>query len=89
MWLAPKKNDEFEVPYAGRVLRTHSGKTLIVDDDGNETWVTDSEVGLVSIGIILRLRNSPIDIIHHHEVLNQVFATNRSSSRFMSRHKER
>lgn len=45
MWLAPKKNDEFEVPYAGRVLRTHSGKTLIVDDDGNEAWVTDSEVG--------------------------------------------
>lgn len=44
MWLAPKKNDEFEVPYAGRVLRTHSGKTLIVDDDGNEAWVTDSEV---------------------------------------------
>nr|XP_029708948.1 myosin-VIIa-like isoform X1 [Aedes albopictus] len=44
VWLAPKKNDEFEVPYAGRVLRTHSGKTLIVDDDGNEAWVTDSEV---------------------------------------------
>lgn len=45
VWLAPKKNDEFEVPYAGRVLRTHSGKTLVVDDDGQETWVEDSEVG--------------------------------------------
>ncbi|XP_065072621.1 myosin-VIIa-like isoform X2 [Ochlerotatus camptorhynchus] len=44
VWLAPKKIDEFEVPYAGRVLRTHSGQTLVVDDDGQETWVKDNEV---------------------------------------------
>ncbi|EDS33296.1 myosin vii [Culex quinquefasciatus] len=44
VWLAPKQNSEFEIPYAGRVLRTHSGKTLIVDDDGTESWVKDSEV---------------------------------------------
>ncbi|XP_062547434.1 myosin-VIIa-like isoform X2 [Armigeres subalbatus] len=44
VWLAPKNHDEFEIPYAGRVLRTHSGKTLIVDDDGQEVWVTDSDI---------------------------------------------
>uniref|UniRef100_A0A1Q3FYL2 Putative myosin class v heavy chain n=1 Tax=Culex tarsalis TaxID=7177 RepID=A0A1Q3FYL2_CULTA len=44
VWLAPKQNSEFEIPYAGRVLRTHSGKTLIVDDDGTESWVKDGEV---------------------------------------------
>lgn len=47
MWLTPKQNSEFEIPYAGRVLRTHSGKTLIVDDDGTESWVKDSEVRIV------------------------------------------
>ncbi|XP_058816281.1 myosin-VIIa-like [Topomyia yanbarensis] len=44
VWLASKQNNEFEIPYAGRVIRTHSGKTLIVDDDDNEVWVKDSEV---------------------------------------------
>ncbi|XP_053696662.1 myosin-VIIa-like [Sabethes cyaneus] len=44
VWLAPKLSNEFEIPYAGRVLRTHSGKTLIADDDGNEEWINDKEV---------------------------------------------
>ncbi|XP_058450683.1 myosin-VIIa-like [Malaya genurostris] len=44
VWVAPKQNSEFEIPYAGRVLRTDSGKTQIIDDDGKEVWVKDSEV---------------------------------------------
>ncbi|XP_055591765.1 myosin-VIIa-like [Uranotaenia lowii] len=45
VWLvAKKKNTEFDIPYAGRVVRTHAGKTLIVDDEGIESWVKDDEI---------------------------------------------
>ncbi|XP_052868505.1 myosin-VIIa-like [Anopheles cruzii] len=44
VWLQPKKKDEFELPYAGRVLRTHDGRTLVINDDGEEFWVKDGEI---------------------------------------------
>ncbi|XP_053673304.1 myosin-VIIa-like [Anopheles nili] len=44
VWLQPKQTSEFELPYAGRVLRTHEGRTLVVTDDGTELWVKDAEI---------------------------------------------
>ncbi|XP_058123713.1 myosin-VIIa-like isoform X2 [Anopheles ziemanni] len=44
VWLQQKNKDEFELPYAGRVLRTHEGRTLVVNDDGEEFWVKDKEI---------------------------------------------
>uniref|UniRef100_A0A182NTY9 Myosin motor domain-containing protein n=1 Tax=Anopheles dirus TaxID=7168 RepID=A0A182NTY9_9DIPT len=44
VWIQPKDKHEFELPYAGRVLRTHEGRTLVANDDGEEFWVKDAEI---------------------------------------------
>ncbi|XP_040163655.1 myosin-VIIa-like isoform X1 [Anopheles arabiensis] len=44
VWIQPKQKHEFELPYAGRVLRTHEGRTLVANDDGEEFWVKDAEI---------------------------------------------
>ncbi|XP_050076412.1 myosin-VIIa-like isoform X2 [Anopheles maculipalpis] len=44
VWIQPKHKHEFELPYAGRVLRTHEGRTLVANDDGEEFWVKDAEI---------------------------------------------
>uniref|UniRef100_A0A182W6G5 Myosin motor domain-containing protein n=1 Tax=Anopheles minimus TaxID=112268 RepID=A0A182W6G5_9DIPT len=44
VWIHPKHKHEFELPYAGRVLRTHEGRTLVTNDDGEEFWVKDAEI---------------------------------------------
>ncbi|XP_050087157.1 myosin-VIIa-like isoform X1 [Anopheles aquasalis] len=43
VWLQPKTSNEFALPYAGRVLRTHDGRTLI-NDGAEEFWVKDNEI---------------------------------------------
>ncbi|XP_035917611.1 myosin-VIIa-like isoform X1 [Anopheles stephensi] len=44
VWIQPKQKHEFELPYAGRVLRTHEGRTLVANDDGEEFWIKDAEI---------------------------------------------
>lgn len=44
VWVKPATKDIYELPFAGKVLRTDKEKSLVLDDDDKEVWVANSQV---------------------------------------------
>jgi hypothetical protein len=42
VWVKPTTQDD--LPFAGKVLRTDKDRTLVMDDDNREVWVSKSQV---------------------------------------------
>lgn len=55
VWVKPVTKDIYELPFAGKVLRTDKEKSLVLNDDDKEVWVANSQVSNKRSG------NRPID----------------------------
>ncbi|XP_059618501.1 unconventional myosin-VIIa-like isoform X2 [Phlebotomus argentipes] len=44
VWIKPPSNGEFDIPIGCKIVRTDRGKTLVCDDDDQESWVNSDQV---------------------------------------------
>lgn len=44
VWVKPSTKDFYDLPFAGKILRTDKEKSLILNDDDQEVWISTNQV---------------------------------------------
>ena len=49
VWVKPSTKEIYDLPFAAKILRTDKEKSLILDDDDQEVWITNNQVNDTSV----------------------------------------
>lgn len=44
VWVKPATKDVYDLPFAAKILRTDKEKSLVLNDDGQEIWISNQQV---------------------------------------------
>lgn len=44
VWVSPSTSGEFDVPYAGKIIKLDRNRILLMNDNGQETWIKAADI---------------------------------------------